>query len=494
MKSPASFFDTLPQYDSESERFQFDAPSFPVQCFPSRLKDIIEHFSEITRTPTYSNATAALSALGACCGGKRLRINSLPGKFTHANLYTMIASPSGMGRSETLRPWLRPIQNFQSQLDQQFEKEQIERITRIQVLEIDLEKLKRQLKNEDGNAMHQHDIERQMRSINEDIKLNQDKLIPPQLLIEDETTENLTRVLAANDEYAFSVTSEGKVIYQNLCGKYNEKGETEESLYLKAFSGDYCQVGRISRNRVTLNEPYMACLWLMQISVLQRILRKKQLLEEGLLPRFLFCICTDPIPEIDPDAFGPNSNIISAWETLSSSVLNQYYRSSAIFEVSIPRKIYYAFTDFGNECINRMNNGLEDVQSFVARWLEISFRIALVLHVAEHGPKAHTVSLSEVTAANALELIQYYAQVQMQLLTPRSEDAQFKRAQYLYAMLLQRHNGSQTSRVIIRNHGFKAKELDSLAAKFPHLFKIEGIPTTAGGTSKRIVSALKTNE
>jgi hypothetical protein len=40
--------------------------------------------------------------------------------------------------------------------------------------------------------------------------------------------------MQANDEFAFSVTAEGKVVVQNLTGKYNDKGESEDSLQQRA--------------------------------------------------------------------------------------------------------------------------------------------------------------------------------------------------------------------------------------------------------------------
>jgi hypothetical protein len=486
----AAFFDNLPQYQNDAERFEFDAPAFPIHCLPSKLIEIVKHFSVLNRAPMASNATVALTTLGACAG-KGLRIETLPGRYTHANLYSMIAQPSGLGKSETLRPWTAPIHAFEHERLNGFENEYIERQTRIQVLEVELKVLQGKIRK--GEATEKDRIESDMRQINENIKLNKSKLFSPQFLVADTTSEALARILSVNNEYALSLTAEGKLIVQNLCGRYNDKGETDEALYLKAFSGDFYRSDRISRDPVVLKEPTLACLWMLQISILRRILKKKELTEGGLLPRFLLCVCSDPIPLIDVDAPGPDPAIELRWNNLCAEVLRDYYATKVVRTISVPPEVSRTYLDFQNTAIDRMNNGLVDVQSFVARWCEIAFRIAVILHVAQHGAKAHTSTLSQETARSSIEIIQYYGAVQMQLLAPKTEDEQFARARRLYQILAEQHNGSATVRTMQRNHDFKAAEIETLAAKYPHLLKLEDIPTNASGSPKRIVSIVHTH-
>jgi len=75
--------------------------------------------------------------------------------------------------------------------------------------------------------------------------------------------------------------------------------------------------------------------------------------------------------------------------------------------------------------------------------------------------------------------------------TPEAASAISVRAQQLYHLLTQRYGGSTSTRELARNHRFKAEEVAALAAEFPHLFHVENIPTTAHGSPKRTVSAVK---
>jgi len=494
--SHEEFFNRLPQYQGDEsggegenrDQLEFFSPEFPIHALPPALSEIVGHFSTHNRAPVSANATAALSVLGACAG-RRLRIDTHPGRYTTANLYCMVAQRSGRGKSETLRPWLAPIQDFEQARLEAHKQQRIMRRTQIQVFEAQLKKLRGQISKARDDA-HGQAMQREMQAINEGIEHNQSQLAEPQLLVNDATQEALSVIMADNDQFAFSVTAEGKLVLQNLTGKYNEQGESEQSLYLKAFSGDFWRSNRISRNRVHLDLPCLACLWMVQISVLKRILNQKDLMEEGLLPRFLFCICMEPMPLIDPDR-PPDPALVDDWASRCTSVLRTYHSAKVFYTVPVEKPAYRHFVEFTNAAIMRMNNGLEDVQSFVARWGEIAFRIALVLHLAQHGAQAHTAALRLETAQNAIELIKYYAEVQMHLLAPQTENEQFRRGRQLYRILIERYDGSQTLREVNRRNGFKSTEVETLAAKYPNWLRVEGIPTVAGGTPKRMVSAIR---
>jgi len=75
-----------------------------------------------------------------------------------------------------------------------------------------------------------------------------------------------------------------------------------------------------------------------------------------------------------------------------------------------------------NRLVDRRNMDLSDVQSYVARWNENAWRIALVLHAAEHGRQAHEVELSEETARRALTIMEWFAQEQLDILAANREE------------------------------------------------------------------------
>ena len=332
-----------------------------------------------------------------------------------------------------------------------------------------------------------------MCSVNDDIELNKQSLKAPQLLVEDTTSEKLEEIMARNDEYAFSVTAEGKTILQNLCGCYGEKDKrlAQDSIYLRAFSGDHIRTDRLSRDGVKLEEPCLVCHWMMQPSIFRTLLRTRELIEDGLLPRFLLCVSSDQIPEYNPDNSGLNQETTNKWAKLCNEILTTYYQATAFFTIDFPRDVLMKFVHFKNAAIRHMNNGLTDVQSFVARWAELSFRIALVLHLAKYSSQSHKHQLDLATAEAAIEIMQYYAVIQQNLLFPKSEDDSFYKAKRLADYLIQRCDGTSTVREVSRSRSMKSSEIETLAEKFPRILRIEDLPTVKGGTPKRMISTPK---
>jgi hypothetical protein len=223
---------------------------------------------------------------------------------------------------------------------------------------------------------------------------------------------------------------------------------------------------------------------------MRRMISTKQFTEGGLMPRFLLSVSSDPIPFIEPDAPAPDSEVQARWSKLCTDLLRQYRLSNADYRASMMPDALTEYVNFANSLIACMNDGMVDVQSYVARWCEISFRVALILHMAKHGDKAHDVKINLQTAKDAKEIIQYYASVQMQLLAPKTEDDQFARATKLYRTLMERYGGSAATRTIERSRGYSAEEIKKLAAKFPNLLKLDEIPTVSAGTPKKILSAV----
>jgi hypothetical protein len=86
-----------------------------------------------------------------------------------------------------------------------------------------------------------------------------------------------------------SLSPDAGEIINNLLGRYSKLNRTEETLYLKAYSGDPCKVDRKTRPPVHLKTPCIAVLWLVQPDKLDTLLSEKTLAEGGLVPRFLAC-------------------------------------------------------------------------------------------------------------------------------------------------------------------------------------------------------------
>lgn len=476
------FFQRLPQYagqaeEEEHDRLEVISDPYPIEAFPENLQQVIREYSRFNRTPISVNASTALAVLSACCG-RRLRMETFPGKEVASNLYMMIFMPSGMGKSETLRSWLVPMHGYERFLFDRAKAETATARAKVMRLEGDVKALQAALKK--SRDFGADKIEKELATALEEMEDAKKAMRPPQLLVSNTTTESLAKIMEANDEFAFSVAAEGKIILANILGKYSENGEPDEALYLNAFSGDFYRSDRITREQVTLEQPYLTCLWAAQNSVLHEMLKQRRLTEGGLLPRFMICACNGPIPQIDPDALPLDPNIEDGWQVVCAELIKKYNRGKEFCTIPRPEPVFRVFLGFHNALLGRMSNGLADVASFAARWCEFAYRVAAVLHAAEHGPEAHKVPLSVQEARNAIRIVQWYAAMQTTVMAPQVEDAAYQRAEKLANILKERYRGSAPTRIINRSHGFKSDEVQILAQKFPDLLQLEQMPSPQG--------------
>src|ERR1017187_5051899 len=125
----------------------------------------------------------------------------------------------------------------------------------------------------------------------------------PVLSCEDITTERLASLLGQRGEVLASLSPDAGNVVNNLLGRYNKLDRTDESVYLKSYSGDYCRVDRQTRPPVVLYHPCLAVLWLTQPDKLVTLLGERSLADGGFIPRLLICHTNcrpEEIPEHPP--------------------------------------------------------------------------------------------------------------------------------------------------------------------------------------------------
>jgi hypothetical protein len=137
--------------------------------------------------------------------------------------------------------------------------------------------------------------------------------------------------------------------------------------------------------------------------------------------------------------------------------------------------------DFQNACVKRQTTELGDVPT-------IAWKVALVLHCADHPEKSAAVPLSVETAMRARLLVEWFAEESLRLVAPAREEKENERAAKL-RLILERpkyhretHPEGVSQGTLSNNHGFTRNELESLCATYPRLFeRIEKATTGKGG-------------
>lgn len=249
------------------------------------------------------------------------------------------------------------------------------------------------------------------------------KLRTPALSCEDVTGEKLAVLLAHNHEQLASLSADALAIVNILLGRYNKLDRTDEGIYLKAFSGDRCKVDRQSRESVLLESPCLSALWLTQPDKLDSLLAERSLSDGGLIPRILACHTGCEAREIVQNAPEIPAGVENEYANLIRSLIETYRLADEPFTIELTPEALEAMNAHYNAIVKRRRSDLRDVNIYAARWNEQAWRITVCLHAGLHGAHAHEHKLELDTAKRAIELADWFAAQQLEILSASRDKA-----------------------------------------------------------------------
>ena len=226
----------------------------------------------------------------------------------------------------------------------------------------------------------------------------------------------------------------------------------------------------------------------MQPDVLSKLLEAPEMIESGLLARFMFYQCLhQPMSRMERR---PKVAITvkQAWCELVGNLTSEYRmseRSPVIIATS--EDALHEFRKFGSESAVRTAPGgdLTDVAVFVRRWEEQAKRVALVLHAGLHVRNAAEHELSDATARDAIEVVRWFGDRQLELLHTRRFDWLRTKAEKLHKILLRHPDHRATVGELSKSHCWRKEEVMQLVDLFPDLLRAE--QTTRGTRGKPTV-------
>jgi hypothetical protein len=108
-----------------------------------------------------------------------------------------------------------------------------------------------------------------------------------------------------------------------------------------------------------------------------------------------------------------------------------------------------------NEIVKRRRTDLRDVTIYAARWNEQAWRIAVCLHAGLHGAHAHEHKLELDAANRAIELADWFAAQQLEILFASREKERRKLSDEVLSLFREKPEGIRASDVyrarIVRN-------------------------------------------
>jgi hypothetical protein len=271
------------------------------------------------------------------------------------------------------------------------------------------------------------------------------KLREPVLSCEDVTGEKLAVLLAHNGEQISSLSADAVAIVNILLGRYNKLNRTDEGIYLKAFTGDRCKVDPQTRESVLVESPCLSALWLTQPDKLESLLAERSLSDGGLIPRILACHTHCEAQEIVKDAPEIPTSVENDYTDLIRSLIQTYRLADQPFTIEPSPEALDAMNAHHNAIVKRRRTDLHDVNIYAARWNEQAWRISVCLHAGLHGAHAHERRLELDTANQAIELADWFAVQQLEILSVSREKARRERRDKVLSLLDDRPEGIRAS-------------------------------------------------
>lgn len=460
---------------------------FPIDALGLLPSAFASEVSRVAMVPGSLSAASVLGILSAAIGAS-FRIETYKGTLG-ANLFILVIADSGTGKDSALNLVGKRIDEIDEVRTRVWEEE-----TKPDLF-ADLREVKAKLKAFDSERTGGEKNEAGQRR--EDLRALERKRIEieakleavPTLTVGDITKEALALALASQPNEALaSRSAEARGILKVIAGRYSKA--SDEDIYTGGFSGTPSKTTRLSRPTIILKRPCLSILWMVQNDSFREFLGNEAMTESGLFPRCLaFDSKAEPaeVPEeVEPVAY----SVEREWSKLIDELIA--VREGDPRTVKPDKRASEMLRAYDNEKRKRRRSGgdLKDVSPYAARWPENAWKVALVLHVAEHSENAARVLLSEATAANAIRIVEWFAEETLLLLEGNREARRRNRRDGLRALLSGAEGRTMTLRDLAKSHGFPTEEIEEIGKKC-HWLQIAARQNPKGGPRSRVATLLE---
>ena len=393
------------------------AKPFPLHCLPPDVQAMARAICASARVPASLAGCCALAAL-SCSIGAGLQVRSGPDRKTRANLYIIPSGESASGKSSAFDLALLPFIEFHNERKERWEAEVLPGLeTEKETLEDDIDELRKARKRGDDEG-ERGVLRSRIEQKKADLKALNAKLHAPKLYTQDVTSQTLGPLLQVQPgECLASLSADARELADIWLGKYNGGKGTDENFYVQAWTGDPYESDRTTRGNVSLKRPCLAGLWLMQKDKLEDLFAERSLMEGGHLARMLTCHTNCKPQKIGDGGKQIPEEVWKAYRQLLRGLLESYRLAVETRTIEATPEAMAALNAHYDAIVDRWESGeVRDVGSFALRWTEQAWRLAVCIHAGSYGQDAHEVPLELATANAAIEVADWFAAQQLEIL------------------------------------------------------------------------------
>lgn len=374
-----------------------NVPPFPTDTLPDSLRGFAESAAEHFLAPIDLPAVMAIGCVSAAIA-QRVRINVGPNWFEPANMYLLAILPPSLHKSPVMKLATSALEEEERDLMKRWREDDDRRAIKREVVKHRIATIKRRK----ATAQTEQELTDAMAD-----SAALDSPPKPMLLSDDATSEALIRRLQHGP--LFMCSAEGRP-FELMSGLYRSKGEDGADVYLKAWSEDPIRAARVTSGDVFIARPNLTMCLAIQPAVVDKLSRRDDFRGRGVIARFL---CSFPVTHVGYREWAnaqPLSDVATLNFNHSIRSLLALPRNETVPVVTLTTEARCAFQLFRQE-LEHAQRG----EAQLAEWQDLGgklaghcARIALVLHMAQHGAVGAEHELSAPTMQAAVTLARYF--------------------------------------------------------------------------------------
>lgn len=462
-------------------------PPFPIEILPPAIRAMAEAVAAFSTTGQDMTAATAMAVLNcAISGGVRIGNRRHPERRTPSGTFNVTVGVSGSGKSVVGGLLMEPLYEFERQEQARFEREvrpglEADRIeVEAEIKLLTAEATRSQERNRDdkkGRHRRLSELLRRRREI-------EDRLHPPQYIVEDITSQSFPRLLVTTGGRILILSTDAREIVANLLGRYNN-GRADDSALLRAYSGEGLKFTRKGLNGQleTINIPHtaMGLHIMIQPDKATEMAEKRDLQEGGLLQRMLF-VWTDNHPGRASLSRPIPPAISEAYRQRIMDLFRVYFCAKKEVVFYLSDEAWQELEDYREEAQLAAGDGSHPSWPFRARNAEHACRLSAGLHAGDHGTGAHEIDIPVGTVRRAIQAMRYYDLDRMMIADSMADRSNEKVLAKLRELAMNHPNGfgcrdAQRKRIAGMHKDAKAvQEILDLKLKDGVLQRIEGDP------------------
>jgi len=317
--------------------------------------------------------------------GKGCLVRSFKENVTAGNLFMLFVANSGVGKSSAFRLASAPIFGRQALLKREFEENVKPSLqTEHDVASSEVEDLKRKLKGME-DAEERQGIIQKIKEARVKLAAVERKLKHPLLITNDSTSEGMAKLLSENGETLWHCDQDAGDAVASILSRYSESGGTQETLWLKAYSGEPHFITRKAADPIVLSHPRLTLTFIMTPDLAGKLFANDRLTQGGFLARCLVCNPRVKAREITTEEARASRTIPSAisqaYEAAMFGALEAYRLGEMMDDppvVGLSDSAFDLLVEDYNASVRAVDG---DHDPFSARQVEQAVRISLVLHL-----------------------------------------------------------------------------------------------------------------